>query len=516
MCAAFGSYPLVPRMAAKIRHIPLDSQLTPEQVVLGWPAATPLAALCSGPGDPTGTWARWSYFASPTVITTIDPADPDPLATMARHLESVPAQPSDDPDAPPFLGGWFVTINYEVGETIEPAAAGTSDRRHPLWPWAITLLKCPWAYAHDRLTNRWWLVGPPGLVERREAASQAVPPLSPLPPLPRAGHASTLRPSELNGSWHVEGESYFRDAVTKAVEYVHAGDIFQVNLAHRLAGGLTGSARSFFVRAFRRSSPRYGAYLEIENHAEAHDTHVALSLSPELFLRFDPSTRTLITRPIKGTLHAEHSADTLRESVKNQAELNMIIDLMRNDLGRVAEFGSVRVDESRIIETHAVAEDTNERHAPGTRPAIHHGVGTVRCRVRPGVTLIDILRATFPAGSITGAPKVRAMQIINELHDQPAKPRGLYTGAIGYISDSGHMALNVAIRTAMIRDQRAHARPPATPIDECSDAQVEFPVGAGIVADSDPQAEWQETLDKARVFTDLVTEPRASAHAQPR
>ncbi|MBY0313820.1 MAG: anthranilate synthase component I family protein [Phycisphaerales bacterium] len=312
----------------------------------------------------------------------------------------------------------------------------------------------------------------------------------------------------------VEGPLFFQNAVARAVEYIHAGDIFQVNLAHRIAAEFSGSARSLFVRALQRSSPRYGAYLEIEDHAEQHNAHFALSLSPELFLQFDPATRTLITRPIKGTLHSGHAADALRESVKNQAELNMIIDLMRNDLGRVAEIGSVRVDDARTIETHAVAAGEHRpTHSPALHHgALHHGVGTVSCQVRPGITITDILRATFPAGSITGAPKVRAMQVINELH---GRLRGLYTGAIGYVSDSGHFAFNVAIRTAMILDQRDRKRRRSSPIDECDQAAVLVPVGAGIVADSDPRAEWQETLDKARVFTDLADEQSATTHTHP-
>lgn len=515
------------------RLIPLDAQVTPEQVILHWPPTTPLATLFSGPGDSTGVWARWSYLAAPTDIITINPADPDPLGTMARHFGADPTPVRRDPDHPPFMGGWFVTINYDVGETIEPTTAmgaGTGSRAHTLWPWAITLLKCPWAYAHDRLHNRWWLIGPPKRAQHDPAAANPLPPISDLLRGPGASPGThdthntqtpqihTARAHTLRGPWSVEGDAYFPAAVAKAVELIRAGDIFQVNLAHRLAAEFTGSARSLFVRAIQRASPRYGAYIEVENHGQfpnTHAAHFALSLSPELFLQFDPATRTLITRPIKGTLSAEHSADALRESIKNQAELNMIIDLMRNDLGRVAEFGSIRVDEARAIETHAVATGGGDHTIHS--PALHHGVGTVSCRVRPGLTITDILRATFPAGSITGAPKVRAMQIINQLHapdhPHPPQPRGLYTGSIGYISDSGHFALNVAIRTAMILDQRDDKRRRSSPIDECDQAAVLVPVGAGIVADSDPKAEWQETLDKARVFTDLADEAPASTQA---
>ena len=156
----------------------------------------------------------------------------------------------------------------------------------------------------------------------------------------------------------------------------------------------------------------------------------------------------------------------LRDSAKDQAELNMIVDLERNDLGRVCEIGSVSVDRARAsIEAH---------------PTVYHGVATVEGVLRDDVTFVDLLRATFPGGSVTGAPKIRAMQIIDEL--EPTR-RGPYCGAIGYLSADGHIEFNVAIRTMIVKDGLAH-----------------IPVGGGIVADSDPAAEYEETLVKARAM----------------
>jgi para-aminobenzoate synthetase component 1 len=155
----------------------------------------------------------------------------------------------------------------------------------------------------------------------------------------------------------------------------------------------------------------------------------------------------------------------LLESAKDQAELNMIIDLERNDLGRVCEIGSVRVTQPRTIEAH---------------PTVYHGVATVEGRLRPDVDLLDLLRATFPGGSITGAPKIRAMEIIEEL--EPTR-RGPYCGAIGYLSADGHIEFNIAIRTMIMKAGRVHV-----------------PVGGGIVADSDPADEYEETLVKARAM----------------
>jgi para-aminobenzoate synthetase component 1 len=155
----------------------------------------------------------------------------------------------------------------------------------------------------------------------------------------------------------------------------------------------------------------------------------------------------------------------LRDSIKDQAELNMIIDLERNDLGRVCEIGSVKVTELRPIEAH---------------PTVYHGVATIEGILRPDVNFVDLLRATFPGGSVTGAPKIRAMEIIEEL--EPVR-RGPYCGAIGYLAADGSMEFNIAIRTMIVKDGLVH-----------------IPVGGGIVADSDPTAEYEETLVKARAM----------------
>jgi anthranilate/para-aminobenzoate synthase component I len=155
----------------------------------------------------------------------------------------------------------------------------------------------------------------------------------------------------------------------------------------------------------------------------------------------------------------------LRDSIKDQAELNMIVDLERNDLGRICEIGSVKVTQAREIEAH---------------PTVYHGVSTIEGTLRRDVTFVDLLRATFPGGSVTGAPKIRAMEIIEEL--EPTR-RGPYCGAIGTLAADGSMQFNVAIRTMVLKDGQAH-----------------IPVGGGIVADSNPSSEYEETLVKARAM----------------
>ena len=248
--------------------------------------------------------------------------------------------------------------------------------------------------------------------------------------------------------------------VARAQEYIAAGDIYQVNLAHRCTAPWQGDAFAFY-EALRHYSPApHAAYLALDGRA-------ILSASPEEFLKM--SGRAIRTRPIKGTRprRAEPHADTLsayelRSSPKETAELVMITDLERSDLGSVCEYGSVTVRELLKLESFE---------------QVFHLVSTVEGRLRAEVDHLAALRACFPGGSITGAPKKRAREIIAEL--EPA-PRGLYTGALGWFGFNGESQFSIAIRTVVVESDRAH-----------------FHVGAGIVADSVPEKEWQETLDKA-------------------
>jgi para-aminobenzoate synthetase component 1 len=246
--------------------------------------------------------------------------------------------------------------------------------------------------------------------------------------------------------------------VARAIEYIRGGDVFQVNLSQRLAISGAESPSSIFQRVLSNGGARHGALLDFGDVA-------LVSESPELFFRVTPDRR-IITRPIKGTRPLAPGMDIeLRNSTKDQAELAMIVDLERNDLGRICQVGSVKVVKPREIEEH---------------PTVYHGVATIEGLLRPEITFVDILAATFPSGSVTGAPKIRAMQIIDEL--EPVR-RGPYCGAIGYIAADGSMEFSVAIRTMVIKDGRAYV-----------------PVGGGIVADSDPGAEYEETLVKAKAM----------------
>ncbi|RFC47548.1 MAG: Anthranilate/para-aminobenzoate synthases component I [Verrucomicrobia bacterium] len=257
-------------------------------------------------------------------------------------------------------------------------------------------------------------------------------------------------------------EDYLR-RVRRALDYIAAGDIYQVNLAQRFSGKWPAGLSSYgLYLALREVSPApYAAFLKFGERE-------ILSSSPEQFLKM--SGRDVWTRPIKGTrprfadpARDARSAAELISSDKENAELVMITDLERNDLGQVCEFGSVEVTELAGLECFQ---------------QVFHLVSTVRGRLRPEVDHIAALEACFPGGSITGAPKRRAMEIIAELEKGP---RGPYTGAIGYFGVNGESQFNIAIRTAVI-----------------SGARMEYQVGAGIVADSDPAAEYEETLHKGR------------------
>jgi len=252
----------------------------------------------------------------------------------------------------------------------------------------------------------------------------------------------------------------FLEMVRRAKDWIAAGDIYQVCLSHPFFAPPSGRAWDFH-EALRRFSPApYSAFLDTGRSQ-------IVSASPECFLKM--SGRQILTRPIKGTRPRKAdpqsdrlSSEELKASAKEAAELVMITDLERNDLGQVCEYGSVRVPELLHLEAYE---------------QVFHLVSTVEGRLREGVSHVEALRACFPGGSISGAPKKRALEIIAVLEPFP---RGLYTGAIGYFGFNGESHFSMAIRTAVFEPERSH-----------------FHVGAGIVADSDEESEWRETWHKA-------------------
>jgi para-aminobenzoate synthetase component 1 len=357
-----------------------------------------------------------------------------------------------------------------------------------------------WVIAWDHEASRAWLIstGMPetsvaarsaratsraAFVKERIAAPTRRSAVSAGPPPARAvSGASAVADIERAPAFQVEREwwdptldlrsSFSRagyiSAVERVREYIFAGDIFQANLSQRFESAIDESPWSFYRRLRARNASPFAAFLDFPEV-------VMVSASPERFLHVDRQGM-VETRPIKGTrprgFGPEHDAalgQALAESAKDRAENLMIVDLMRNDLSRVCAPHSVRVSELFSLEHYAT---------------VHHLVSTVVGELSEGRDAIDLLRAAFPGGSITGAPKLRAMEIIAEL--EPSR-RGVYCGSIGYWSVTGEFDTSIAIRTAVVQDGRVY-----------------FSAGGGIVADSDPAQEYLETLDKARAFIDLL------------
>jgi anthranilate synthase component I len=358
--------------------------------------------------------------------------------------------------APTFTGGWALYLGYELAQEIEPHL---HLPRTPL-PWQAFALRTPCALVHDHRDDRVYAV----------AEGDCAPELERL--VAEAHAAASSGP--VDGTLAVESvleepPGAFLERVRRAKEYVRAGDVYQANLSRpwtvELAAATPGGARPAAGALYQR--------LRVANPAPfaalAQWREVALlSSSPERLVRV--CGRRVDTRPIAGTRPRSRQpcADAAEMSAlaahpKERAEHIMLIDLERNDLGRVCEAGSVRVDELMSIESYA---------------HVHHIVSNVSGVLRPEVTPVGALRAVFPGGTITGCPKFRCMQIIAELE---GVGRGAYTGSLGYLTRDGRLDVNILIRTMTLSGRR-----------------VEFRAGAGIVADSDPERELEETRAKAR------------------
>jgi anthranilate synthase component 1 len=257
------------------------------------------------------------------------------------------------------------------------------------------------------------------------------------------------------------GEQAFKAAVEKAKQYIFDGDIMQVVLSQRMSQPFNAQPLNLY-RALRSLNPSpYMFYYHM-------DDHFVVGASPEILVRLEQDTVT--ARPIAGTRPRGQTraqdialAEELLADPKERAEHVQLMDLGRNDVGRVAQTGTVRVTDNMVIERYS---------------HVMHIVSNVEGKLKPGMQAIDVLKATFPAGTVSGAPKVRAMEIIDEL--EPSK-RGIYAGAVGYLGFNGDMDVAIAIRTAVIKDQTLYVQ-----------------AGAGIVADSQADAEWTETQNKAR------------------
>ena len=408
--------------------------------------------------------------------------DGDALAAVQRLL--APHQGATVSGLPPFQGGAAGYLGYDWGRILEELP---SPRFADLDVPDVMLGLFDWVVAWDHRAGRAWIVstGIPetgqgrearaaarlaevqswlegGKAGRREGGNVPVPPPTLPPSSPPTFAVEGVEPATRHGVRSTFTREGYLVAVARVREYILAGDIFQANLSQRFEAAIDEPAPALYERLRRVNPAPFAAYLSFD------DVEV-LSASPERFLRLDPVACSVETRPIKGTrprgtgpMHDAALGLALAESEKDRAENVMIVDLLRNDLSRVCRPGTVRAPELFALEHH---------------PTVHHLVSTVTGTLEEGRDAADLLRATFPGGSITGAPKVRAMEIIAEL--EPTR-RATYCGSIGYLGRDGALDTSIVIRSYLLRRGTAY-----------------FQAGGGIVADSDPAAEYQETLDKA-------------------
>ncbi len=421
----------------------------------------------SGPTD----LCRYSFVTADPFRQLRTRGGADPFPALHKQLRSWRTERL--PGVPPFQGGAAGLFGYALGRHVERLPR---PRRDEFGAPDLALGFYDWVISFDHRQGRAWLVSTglpkaePDARRRRAEHRLAAVKRFLSAPLPPSARRPSPRPAVDPGSLfplpgfpgvssNFDRPGYL-EAVRRVIEYIHAGDCYQVNLSQRLLHP-AGLHPLELYRRLREGNPApFAGYFDLGDFA-------VVSASPERFLHVENGE--VETRPIKGTRprgatpeEDRRRIDDLLRSAKDRAENVMIVDLLRNDLGRVCSYGSVRVPAVCRLETY--------EH-------VHHLVSEVRGRLRPGRTAVDLLRAAFPGGSVTGAPKVRAMEIIAEL--EPTA-RGPYCGSLGYIGFDGSMDMNILIRTFTV-----------------GRGWMQFPVGGGIVADSVPEDEYAETLHKA-------------------
>jgi para-aminobenzoate synthetase component 1 len=458
----------VPPFRPPAIHRPID--IPPDLLTARIGSWSEPALLEGGPG--LGDAGRWSILAACPRLTIESPDGSsfrrhggniglegdrealDGLAALARRFGLADPGGAPEPDGPPFQGGLIGHLGYDLAPRIERLPRRLRpDSRLPALRFGLydTFVLVD----HRTGSSELWAVdlldeGPAKLEERwlRWRAELDDPP-------------TARPPSALSAPSAERARGDYLAAVRKVLDYIEAGDIYQANLSHRFVARGRVNPLDLYLKLKAISPAPFAGFL-------AWDDLAIIGASPELFYRTEGDR--IVTRPIKGTrprspdpIEDARLSDELKASAKDRAELTMIVDLERNDLGRVCRFGTVRVLEPWTVESFE---------------QVHHLVATIEGRLKPGVGPVDVVKAVFPGGSITGAPKIRAMEIIDELE---LNRRSLYTGAVGYFSLGGLSAFNIAIRTMLVEGDR-----------------VTYQAGGGIVADSDPEAEYQETLHKAR------------------
>lgn len=440
------------RVAARVEELDFEHDLGAALALLSRHERPVL--LDSAGGSP----ARWSVLGFDPVAPA--PARPRSLLDLAALLERL--EPADaDPVPGPFAGGFLGALAYDLG-----VAGEELDLPAEPWGWPLA---CGGLYSdflvRDESAGCTWLVlgdepgdGRPPVSQRARDVRRALdrPPGAPAPARPLGALRRCTPPQE------------HRARVERCRDLIAAGEVYQANVAHRLLREVGGGPVDLYRRLRALNRAPYMGFVELPGHG------ALLSASPELLLEFEGGEAR--TRPIKGTAprgatpeEDRANAAALLASEKDRAELGMIVDLERNDLGRVATPGGVRVDGLPTLESYA---------------SVHHLVSDVVATPRADASALDVLAALFPGGSVTGAPKLRAMEAIAELEGEG---RGYFTGALGFLDVRGHAAFNVLIRTMLWR-----------PLPGAGDAaEVSFRVGGGITWASDSAAEDAETLHKA-------------------
>jgi para-aminobenzoate synthetase component 1 len=475
--------------------VPLTGDLAAELVFLRLAARPWCLFLDSARRDPV--LGRYSFVTADPFETLQVPADgSEALLTLENRLAAFPANTAGG--LPPFQGGAAGMWAYDLNRSLERIGAARYDE---FGTPALAVGLYDVVVAFDHFEGTAWIISQ-GFPEvepaaRRRRAQERItqfqswlaePPSSTpiadqtLPNIARDQLAPQFEVSGPAGLTSNFSHSAYLAAVERAIEYIRAGDIFQVNLAQRLLFPAAASSPELYLRLRSRNPAPFAGYLDF-------GTFQVASASPERFLKL--AGGAVETRPIKGTRQRApgpeadlFAGDELEQSEKDRAENVMIVDLMRNDLGRVCEYGSVAVDRLCTVEPAA---------------GVWHLVSTISGRIRAEVTDGTLLRATFPPGSVTGAPKIRAMQLINELE---STAREAYCGIVGMVSPVCGLEFNVAIRTLETRGGR-----------------IWVGAGGGIVSDSKPQAEVEEAMTKARGVAAMASttlfDPRAARKLMP-
>ena len=427
-------------------------------------------------------WGRYSFIGLPcrtqlivrgntiTVQRDGEVLQREQCADPLTFIEQFRAQyrVAEQPNLPRFTGGLVGFFAYDTVRFVEPHLQKSQPQQDPLGTPDILLLLSEEVLVFDNLSGRILLIVHADTAQENALTlaqqrldilqTQLATATPALPPIALAAPADAKLEEQFVSSF---GEKAFKNSVAAIKEYILAGDTMQVVLSQRMSLPFDAEPLNLY-RALRSLNPSPYMYF-----LDCGDFHIAGS-SPEILARLEDGTVTV--RPIAGTRKRGHNAEEdrafeadLLADPKEIAEHLMLIDLGRNDVGRVANIGSVQLTEKMVVERYS---------------HVMHITSNVTGKLRDGLDAMDVLRATLPAGTLSGAPKIRAMEIIDELENEK---RGIYGGAIGYLGWSGNMDTAIAIRTAVIKDKKLYIQ-----------------AGAGIVADSVPQSEWDETMNKGR------------------